>query len=553
MQPHRRTHVLIGVSAISALCAFAAPLFAADANGIPICTAPADQLTPATIADGAGGAIVAWHDNRPTVAAGGVCFAQRLSATGAPQWLPNGVALSTTGDLGGPVMVPDGAGGAFVAYGGDTSSPRVQRVNASGAPQWGPDGVELTTNVGSTRDLAITPDIGGAGGVIVAWRQDNGVGGTSDVVAQKVNASGVIQWAPSGIAVANSNSANESLPALLSDGAGGAFYVWNAGPGIKIQRRNASGNSVWSQEPLAASANNNVSVIVADGAGGVVVAWAGPGIFVQRVSSTGVRMWSPAGGGVSLATSGTMPTMIADGAGGAILTWQDNRSGTNFNLYAQKMSSSGSPLWALNGSEVCTATADQRSPMIISDGSGGALIAWYDARKSPNSGLDIYAQRLDGNGLQQWMLDGIPLCTAQGDQDFPTIASDGSGGGWVAWEDLRSGNRDIDGEHVNGSGTVLAVPAEPVSSSLVRAWPDPFSDHVQMSFALPTPARVHIAVFDLRGRAIADLGATSLTAGIHRVTWDGRASDGHLVGAGIYFLRIVGPGITFSRSVVRLN
>jgi hypothetical protein len=38
-----------------------------DANGIAVCTAPGDQLTPVVVSDGAGGSIVAWHDLRPTV------------------------------------------------------------------------------------------------------------------------------------------------------------------------------------------------------------------------------------------------------------------------------------------------------------------------------------------------------------------------------------------------------------------------------------------------------------------------------------------------------
>src|SRR5690242_21679888 len=98
----------------------------ADGNGVPVCTASGDQVLPVVVSDLAGGVIVAWHDGRPTVANGGVCFAQRLDATGAAQWTPNGVQLSTTGDpgsetSGGPgnparvAIASDGAGGAVVA------------------------------------------------------------------------------------------------------------------------------------------------------------------------------------------------------------------------------------------------------------------------------------------------------------------------------------------------------------------------------------------------------------------------------------------------------
>jgi hypothetical protein len=34
------------------------------ADGVPLCTAPNDQTGPTSVADGAGGMIVAWHDYR---------------------------------------------------------------------------------------------------------------------------------------------------------------------------------------------------------------------------------------------------------------------------------------------------------------------------------------------------------------------------------------------------------------------------------------------------------------------------------------------------------
>jgi hypothetical protein len=104
-----------------------------------------------------------------------VCFAQRVNARAFSQWTPNGVQLSTIGDFSNPApaIASDAAGGAFVAYGGDNSTPRVQWVNAAGVRQWGADGVQLTTAPG-TRDAAIVRDVNGAGGVIVVWRQDSG-------------------------------------------------------------------------------------------------------------------------------------------------------------------------------------------------------------------------------------------------------------------------------------------------------------------------------------------------------------------------------------------
>ncbi|MEO5618803.1 MAG: FlgD immunoglobulin-like domain containing protein [Candidatus Eisenbacteria bacterium] len=546
------SRVLICIAVIAALAGGSAPAVATEANGIPLCTAANDQLRPVTAPDGTGGIVVAWHDNRPAAAAGGVCYAQRVNAAGVPQWSASGVALSTTGDSGLPVIVSDGAGGAFVAYAGNTSQARAQWVNAAGVPQWGADGVQLSTTASSKRDLAIAPDINGAGGAIVAWREVDGTGGTSDVYAQKVSAAGTTQWSASGVPVAVSSMNNETLPALISDGAGGAIIVWRFAAGARVQRLNASGVAQWGTTSLTGTTNNNAPAIVPDGAGGAVISWAGGGIFAQRVSSAGVKEWN-GNAGVALATTGTMPTMIPDGSGGATVTWQDFRSGTNFNIYAQRVSSLGAPQWIANGAEVCFVTDDQLSPTIVSDGGTGAIISWFDAR-SQASGDDIYVARINSSGASQWTPDGMPLCTAANDQEYPTVASDGAGGAFVAWQDRRSGtNYDIYAHHVNPAGAVLAVRPESEASSMVRVWPAPFSDRVRIVFVLPAATRVRMDVVDVGGRMVRALGTALLAAGANEFTWDGRTNDGRQAGDGVYFLRVNGQGIAFSRSVVRLN
>ncbi len=74
---------------------------------------------------------------------------------------------------------------------------------------------------------------------------------------------------------------------------------------------------------------------------------------------------------------------------------------------------------------VCTASGDQQVPLITSDGSGGAIITWYDNR---SGNRDIYAQRVNSDGAAQWTADGVAICTASGDQYPCDIIPDGVGG-----------------------------------------------------------------------------------------------------------------------------
>jgi hypothetical protein len=245
--------------------------------------------------------------------------------------------------------------------------------------------------------------------------------------------------------------------------------------------------------------------------------------------------------------------MIPDGSGGATVTWQDFRSGTNYNIYAQRVSSLGVAQWIANGAEGCFFTDDQLSPTIVSDGGTGAIISWFDARSQASSD-DIYVERINSAGASQWTPNGMPICTAANDQEYPTVASDGAGGAFVAWQDRRSGtNYDIYAHRVNPDGAVLSVRPDSEASSTVRVWPDPFSDRVRIAFVLPAATRVRMDVVDVGGRMVRGLGTALLPAGANEFTWDGRTNDGREAGEGVYFLRVIGQGIAFSRSVVRLK
>jgi hypothetical protein len=98
--------------------------------------------------------------------------------------------------------------------------------------------------------------------------------------------------------------------------------------------------------------------------------------------------------------------------------------------------------WIENGVPVCTAIGGQYDTRIISDNCGGAIIAWIDYRHGSDN-IDIYAQRIDGDGYLMWATDGIAVCNASGSQERINIASDGAGGAIIVWHDYRNVGPDI--------------------------------------------------------------------------------------------------------------
>ena len=208
--------------------------------------------------------------------------------------------------------------------------------------------------------------------------------------------------------------------------------------------------------------------IVNDGSGGAIIIWVDSrnddgDIYAQRISGDGNILWPY--GGIAVCTAEHKqwyPEAVADGAGGVIITWQDFRLGCtnydryNHNIYAQKINGDGSLAWIYNGLPVCARRGDQERPVLVSDGSGGAIIAWRDPRSGYGA---IYAQRIRTSGMPVWQGNGIPVCDGGGERwvmyrEWPDISSDGSGGAIITWKDYRNGNDyDIFAQRILATGT----------------------------------------------------------------------------------------------------
>jgi hypothetical protein len=227
--------------------------------------------------------------------------------------------------------------------------------------------------------------------------------------------------------------------------------------------------AAWRVDGVGVSTTTNyetTQAMVSDGAGGVIVTWhtyrsgTGYDVFAQRISASGELLWTPGGVAISaIARDQSSPTIASDGAGGAIISWIDDRSCCfNFDIFAQRIDASGAVLWTADGVAICTAVKNQIGPQVVSDGASGAIIVWEDGRVSGlNTG--VFAQRIDAAGAVQWTNNGVAICTAPNNQYLPKIISDGAGGAIATWHDFRIGGvADIFVQRVDGAGTALWTP-----------------------------------------------------------------------------------------------
>ncbi len=71
--------------------------------------------------------------------------------------------------------------------------------------------------------------------------------------------------------------------------------------------------------------------------------------------------------------------------------------------------------------------------------------------------------------------------------------------------------------------------------ALTGSYPNPFVERTTISYQIPAAGRVLLAVYDVSGREVKTLVDARESAGMKRVTWDGRDANGQPVPEGIYF------------------
>jgi predicted lipoprotein with Yx(FWY)xxD motif len=305
----------------------------------------------------------------------------------------------------------------------------------------------------------------GSGGTIISWQDKRN--GKYEIFAQRMNGDGNAMWTTDGIAICTQDS--NSVPVIVSDGSGGAIIAWQSYRGsatadIYAQRVNSSGAVQWTtngQPVCVVVFEQDTIAMVSDGLGGVILTWQDyrsnngfADIYAQRIDPAGTMIWTANGVNIcNQAAAQRGPKIVSDGSGGAFITWYDNRAG-NYDIYTQRIGSAGAVQWTTNGVATCTAAADQMKPDICSDGAAGVIVTWYDYRSTTD--FNIYAQRVGPGGAIVWVVDGVVMNNNVAyDQIDPKIVSDGMGGAIISWTDYRTGTTaDIYAQRVNSTGAV---------------------------------------------------------------------------------------------------
>ncbi len=402
-----------------------------DPDGMAVCTDPTSQEHPVIVGDGSGGAFIAWQDYRDGTGYPYI-YAVRISSTGVT-W-PD-VKLRDVGlvEQSSPEIVEAeilGVNGAVIVWaekGGVNQYIYAQAIKDTGSLPWSPTGVEVSSGTSTFQGCPkiIRSD---SNNVIVTWEDQRNV--SKDIYAQQIIiSSGTVNpsWTVNGNPVTEATN-HQERPEIVSDGSGGAIITWTD----------------WRDTATR------------------------PDIYAQRIDSNGARLWTPLDG-VPICTKDeaqSNPVITEDllnGATvGAIIVWEDMRSG-DFDIYAEKVARDDPPVF-LDEEDTFVAGGFglQLSPRIVSDNAGGGIGTWIE------NYYKIFATRRNQDGQPVWSsYPGVLVCEGTGIIIDSQIISDDSGGAIVAWVALGSGGDfDIFAQRViDDSVTVFA----PISGRVTRS------------------------------------------------------------------------------------
>jgi len=255
--------------------------------------------------------------------------------------------------------------------------------------------------------------------------------------------------------------------------------------------------------------------------------------------------------------------------------------------------------WTADGAAVCTATGNQFSSTIVSDGASGALIAWMDYRDAPpeekGTNVAIYTSRITAAGSASAVeLSSFTAISRPGRVEIAwNTASESNSASWMVERSLTAdngyalvGKLPASGNTASGSSysfvddqaeagvTYYYKIAEqeldgkvtyygPVSASAgissasfesqVSISPNPCKQFATISYQLAQPGMVSARIYNMLGQQVSTVFSGSRQAGAYSVRWDGKNAKGQAVPAGVYVLRLSAGEQMFTKRITLLK
>ncbi|HEX37579.1 MAG TPA: T9SS type A sorting domain-containing protein [Candidatus Cloacimonetes bacterium] len=418
-----------------------------NADGLPLCTAPNDQLEPRLINDANGGCYFVWTDGRDGGHPYEDIYMQHVNDTGNIQWEANGKMICDAyGEQFSPLLRGDGNGKAYAIWGDNRTGSTglyLQILDEAGTEYLAVNGKLIYYGLcGDAKHYSIFYDTDKS---IILWEDSRSPYIGNQLYMQTLSADGSIGLVQNGEPITDATGSDqENVDAIYNIQEGELVAVWEENrTGFKQVYAQAVDDlctSLWADsglvlgESFGDEQNPKISSITTAKNTEYYAGWSdyrdfmNPGIFGQKIID-GIRQWDDAGFEIVNRDGQDKLTDIV----GRYFIFQSG-SWNDQNIYVKLIDENGSTAagWPVDGLEICTAVGNQDNAtgMMIPE---GLLVVWEDNR----DGLSIYGQIVTEDATTLWQADGLPLADYNNDQDAPVyIYHDNI---YLVWEDFRNG------------------------------------------------------------------------------------------------------------------
>lgn len=155
-------------------------------------------------------------------------------------------------------------------------------------------------------------------------------------------------------------------------------------------------------------------------------------MFIIHAMAAVTTSWTPTDTGLILSStlleSKTNITKTSDNY--FVIVWADDRNGS-WDIFGQKLNAAGDEQWSAGGIGLVTGAGNQpssnadRKISIIPDKEGGIILSWVDQ----NDSNSVYVRKVNSLGTTDWTVGPIGTLAS-----VPTLLEDGQGGAYLTYQ-----------------------------------------------------------------------------------------------------------------------
>ncbi len=298
--------------------------------------------------------------------------------------------------------------------------------------------------------------------------------------------------------------------------------------------------------------------IMSDEAGGCVAWWHRSASnmyngFVQRLNAAGTELFPHNGVAVSTVTTRhhiDPACAFVPSTGEIFLFWNERNSAqSQWGIYGQRISVAGVRMWNDAGLELLPVNSTYKSYTRAVPLGDGAVCFTADEPTGSYGDERLIAWRLNAAGAMLWGAAPVVVSSVLSTKYRLPVIIDAQGTSKIVWEDDRNGTPDIYGQNVNADGTLGPVPAAVEDGAVMAgiaggqvlrlvASPNPFVSSTEIVLrAMTPPGDTGLTVCDAAGREVRRLALRTAGAADGHVAWDGLDARGIPAPAGVYFVK----------------